>query len=628
MGLEEVKPSKGKCSRSKPLKTASSKQVALLFLYLLPIAGVIWFITYFGVDVPIADQWVLPELLEKAATQKLTWGDLFELHNTHRILFPRLIFIGLGLLSSWNIKIELYFSLGLVILTALILYQLAVNTSIIKRGWLFHGTNLLTCILIFSLYQSWLWGFQLPIFWINSCVILACFILTAPSFNPQVNHTKFRLSGAGICCFIVSFSSAQGLISWLATVPCVVSLMHRNLEAKLTSQKYLKTICQPLTIWLLLLILSCRIYALGYIQEPEPKSNLSLIEYLATATQFLLNLLAAPLTNSLSGGWVLGLITLLNFLGLMFYFSWGMLTPTQPPTVLNHQTFDRSAPWISIGLFSFLTSGLMTLGRVDLGGSYPLYAVRYTTHTVLLLIAIIQLWRVLIEQKQCELPPEVTQNFNLLYSFFAGILVCLIGVRTEEAIASTQADFFYVKSGQTCLEVLNYLEDSVFFNQSPERCLLRMSKSTWWIQEGVKSLQTVGLRNFLQDADFITHSPQTHGYIDFPVATSKPFQLQDQDSIQLSGWAVFPGQKQQPQLVFLSTKALNSYSFFANAYVVQESPDIAEFFKSNRYSKSRWSVTFSANNLAQGEQVIQAWIYDSIQQQFLRLDGEVKVEIS
>ncbi|HAN73960.1 MAG TPA: hypothetical protein DCQ63_06465 [Planktothrix sp. UBA8402] len=86
-------------------------------LYLIPILVVTGFIIYFGVNVPFYDQWVVPALLEKTATGTLQFKDLFELHNNHRILFPRLIFIALGFISSWNIKLELFFSLCLAIIT-------------------------------------------------------------------------------------------------------------------------------------------------------------------------------------------------------------------------------------------------------------------------------------------------------------------------------------------------------------------------------------------------------------------------------------------------------------------------------------------------------------------------------
>ncbi|NJO45648.1 MAG: hypothetical protein HC835_08435 [Oscillatoriales cyanobacterium RM2_1_1] len=634
-----------------------TQEVLLFLLYSIPIIAVIWFIAYFGIDVPVADQWVLPELFEKVTARTLKFSDLVELHNTHRIVFPRFILISLGFLSSWNIKVEMIVSLGLVSLTFLVLYRLAVNTSIKPSDWLFHLTNGLTCVLIFSLYQSWLWGFQLAIFWINLWVVLACLILiSSPGLKPQSSHNyttfltllkygsgwrdvsptaksvppgienrckyrcTYKLINAGICCFIASFSSAQGLLSWLATIPCVIVLSHRNLPKAFP--RNLIQLWKPLTIWLLLFLVCCGLYITGYIQESKPESNLSRLAYLSTAAQFFLNLWAAPLTDSPDWGWILGLIIILNFLALMADVCWVRQVPASS---IRHQSFEQGMPWVSIGLFSVLTNGLTTLGRTDLGGDYPLYAMRYTTHTLLLFIAILQLWRVWIEQKQFTSKPGAFQNSRLVYGFFSGILVCLIGLRTGGAIAAAQDDLSTLHRSQTCLEVFDYLENSIFFNQSPDRCLLRLSKSTWWIQDGVNSLQNAGLRYFAENITFVSNPTQIYGYIDFPADLSQVFSWQSQDSIQLSGWAIFPKKMQQPQLVFFSSG--NSKTFFAEADIGQESLDIATFFNSKLYHQSRWSVTFSPSNLGIGENIIKAWIYDPSQQQFLQLKGELKLDI-
>jgi hypothetical protein len=44
------------------------------------------------------------------AAGTLGFADFFAQHNQHRILFPRLIFFGLGRLTHWNIRAELFVS--------------------------------------------------------------------------------------------------------------------------------------------------------------------------------------------------------------------------------------------------------------------------------------------------------------------------------------------------------------------------------------------------------------------------------------------------------------------------------------------------------------------------------------
>ena len=579
----------------------SKTSFILLAFYLLPLVIVIGFITQFGVNIPIYDQWVLPKLLEKVATNQLDFSDLFELHNNHRILFPRLIFIGLAFLSDWNIKLEMFFSLGLAVFTFIALYILASLTSSPRYRNLFHLANLLTGYLIFSLNQEWLWGFQLPIFLINFCLILACLILYLNILN-----SKTKLILAAICCVVASFSSAQGLITWLAVVPLILSQNKTQISKP-----------KQLLIWLTGFIMSAAIYAIGYQQEPRI-INLSFSEYLLTAIHFFLNLLAAPLVQLPIVSSLIGIILLSIFIGIsIYYLKTAYLNFPEPLTQLT--------PWLSIGLFSLLTSLLMTWGRVEWGWNYPLTATRYTTHTILLIISLIQLCRVLITNSQTFW--KINRNNSILiYSFCAGILFSLTAVSSHATITQAQLEFPYKNSSQTCLTLFSYLEDSEFFKTSPNRCLLPMSKSTWWIRDGVKSLEKIQMRNFAENISFVAQPPQIYGYIDYPTTPETPLKINPNDIIRLRGWAILPQQKQQPHLVFLSDGEQNS--FFANAYVMRESPDIADYLNSNRYRLARWEVILSAESLPIGETEIKAWVYDPQNQQFVRLESQVKISIA
>ena len=590
----------------KQLSSLSKTSSILPVFYLLPAVIVIGFIGLFGVDIPVYDQWVLPKLLEKVATNQLAFGDLFELHNNHRILFPRLIFIGLAFLSDWNIKLEMFFGLGLAVCTFIALYFLASLTSSPKSRSLFHLANLLTGCLIFSLNQEWLWGFQLPIFLINFCLILACLILSLNFLS-----SKKKLILAAICCLIASFSSAQGLITWLAVIPLILSR-----DEPKTSKK------KQLFLWLTGFIISAGIYAVGYQQEPRI-INLSPGEYLLTAIHFFLNLLAAPLVQVPIVSGFIGIIILSLFLGLSARsLKTYSLISTPPETTQN--PYNQFAPWLSIGLFSLLTSLLMTWGRVEWGGNYPLTATRYTTHTLLLIISIIHLSRVFVSNSQ-NCGKFNKTNAVLIYSFCAGILFSLTAVSSHAAIDRAGLELPYKIGGKTCLTLFSYLEDSEFFKTSPDRCLLPMSKSTWWIRDGVESLKKIQMRNFTENLPFISQPDRVYGYIDAPATAETPLKIQTNDTFRIGGWAILPDQNQQPRLVFLSEGEQNS--FFANAYVRGESPDIAEFLNSNRYNLARWEVILSGESLPVGETEIKAWVYDPHQQQFVRLRGEAKINI-
>ncbi|MGB3403108.1 MAG: hypothetical protein WBA77_10500 [Microcoleaceae cyanobacterium] len=578
------------------MRRASFFKGVLLLLYLSPVFAVIGFILAFAVDVPAYDQWVLPGLFEKVATGNITFADLFELHNYHRILFPRLIYIVLGFLSSWNILAEISFSFLLASITYILLYQLSRLTSNAQHTILFHLANLTTCLLIFSLTQRWLWGFQLPIFLINLFLVLGCLILSLPRLS-----ILLKLSLTALCCIITSFSSAQGLMVWLAMLPMVISLRGRGRVKRVG-------------LWISLFLICCGIYLIGYYQDPRI-IELTLIERLLISTQFFFNLLAAPLLSSPRITWIFGIIILINFIFLSTYFI--------QKQYLKFKTLGQAAPWLSIGLFSLITSILMASGRVEQGADYPIYAIRYTTHTILFLIAIVQLWRIWIEQKIDFV--KVYHPSSLLYSFFVGIVICLIWVKSGDMWVETQQDNVPLKNSNTCLYLVNYLEESEFFKTSPERCLLRMSKTTWWIRDGVESLQNIPLRQFAQNLTFKSNTPEIYGYIDIPENQNNLIQLNSGETLTLSGWAIFPNLETQPSLVFLSLD--NRQSFFANAKINLPSPDIAETLNNSQYQRQRWNVILSTDSLPSQPTEIKAWVYHPQQKQLLQLQGKVQVSV-
>src|SRR5208282_4675420 len=100
-------------TQSRPIQSEISPPGSLLarhggkMLALLPLAFLIWMVSRYAVSVPFGDQWELVPLLEKTYHETLTFHDLWAQHNEHRILFPKIIMLGLAHLTGWNIYYEL-----------------------------------------------------------------------------------------------------------------------------------------------------------------------------------------------------------------------------------------------------------------------------------------------------------------------------------------------------------------------------------------------------------------------------------------------------------------------------------------------------------------------------------------
>jgi len=178
-----------------------------------------------GVDVPFWDQWDgTAPLFEKMAAGTLRFADFFAQHNEHRILFPRLIFFGLGRLTHWNVRAELFliWFLGLVCLFNI--WQL-----MWRSGWKDSGFWILfsSSVLLFSplSQENFLWGFQigflLPLACVTTCIWVATYVRHPLNFVFAI-----------MLCTVCTFSIASGLASWLLATPLLMLAQTRSTSSR------------------------------------------------------------------------------------------------------------------------------------------------------------------------------------------------------------------------------------------------------------------------------------------------------------------------------------------------------------------------------------------------------------
>jgi hypothetical protein len=571
------------------------KKILLFTIYLIPVLLLIGFIANFSVNVPVDDEWRLASLFEKIATGNVTFNDFWALHSNHRIVFPKIIIAVLAFVSQWNINYPLCFSIGLAVLTLIAIYQLSSRQVQNAGDNLWHLANILTCILLFSLVQheNWLWGFQLAWFLVNLCFVAAVYGLSS-------NHKllpNIRISIAALFCFIASFSLAQGLLSWLAVIPAVVVL-----EGNTTQKR------KRLIIWMLLFVATCAVYSIDY--HPSRKTSIiSLLHKPLVVIDYFLSLLGSPIVRSPVISPLVGLLIFASFLFVGFHFG----------KKINQHL--EAVPWLSIGLFSVLSALFITVGRAEFGAIQAIESSRYTTNSILLLIALVQLGQLFVRGKSAT----PNRNYKLVYRVLAGVLIGIIVVNSGQAIAQSQATLPYKQGGKDCLALINYLEPSDFFNDSPESCLRVLSKKTWLVREGAAIIDKIGWRKSAKNVEFIDKKEAVFGYFDKPQTSDKSLKIQKNANVKSAGWAVLPESLQQPNIVLLSYG--DQKTFFANAYVNLDSADIAKTLKSQVYSNARWAVSLAANNLPIGQTEIKAWVYNPVDNQFVKLRGDVKVTL-
>ncbi len=347
------------------------KKTTLLILYLIPVSLVIWFVAAFSVNVPFRDQWALVPIFDKVTAGTLTFRPLWALHSNHRIPFPKIIMTVLAFISHWNINYEIYFSIFLSLITFGIIYKISETTAKGVSDRLFQLTNIYTCFLFFSLvqYENWLWGFQLSWFLINLCVVSAVYLLNKKG---QIPAGK-KMFLAGISCFIASFSSAHGLLSWLAVIPSLFAL-----------EGTLKNKIQRLLGWMSIWVALVGIYTINYHPKNATYKIDSFGEQPVLPFYYFFCLIGAPIVRYPMLSAIIGLIIFSCFIGIIVCVI-KVINTSQLKLVL----ITELTPWLSIGLFSMLCSLAITIGRVRYGVEQALES-RYTTTSLLLIIACIQ----------------------------------------------------------------------------------------------------------------------------------------------------------------------------------------------------------------------------------------------
>jgi len=629
------------------------KKLILFTLYLIPVLLLIGFVANFSVNVPVDDEWRLASLFQKIAQGNVTFNDFWALHSNHRIVFPKIIIAVLAFASRWNINYQLCLSIGLAAITFIAMYKLSSMQVKKVADDLWHLANILTAILLGSLVQheNWLWGFQLAWFFVNFCFVAAVYALVSNhKLLPNIavfNRMKYsrdtavpcpypisalhylRISIAALFCFIASFSLAQGLLSWLAAIPAVAALEGN------AAQKRRRTIA-----WMLLFVATCAVYSIDY--HPSRKASIiSLLNKPLVVIDYFLSLLGSPIVRSPGISAFVGLVIFAIFVFFVVYFGKKIVSssvassvsansekqPQVPAIPSSLAITDRkdiaenyqALPWLSIGFFSVLSALFITAGRAEFGAIHAIESSRYTSNSILLLIAVVQLGQLFVRGNDRETKATLKRNYKFIYRVVAGLLIATIILNSQQAIAQSRSALLYKQGAQDCLQLINYLEASDFLNNSPESCLRVLSKKNWLVREGAAIIDKIGWIKFAKNVEFISNTEKVYGYLDKPQTSDKSLTVKQNDAVKAAGWAVLPENLQQPKIVLLSVG--DKQSFFANAYVNSDSPDIAKSLKSELYNNARWAVDLSGNDLPIAQTEIKAWVYNPVDNQFVQLRG-------
>ncbi len=326
---------------------------ASIALFVVWLAGdLAWRMHTYCYNMRAADQIAMEPLFAAMYADTLTWEELWQQHNEHRILFPRILLLALGRITGWNVNYELLLNYGFACATfALVLALLARmrrQLHICQPCWLLPTL----AVLHFSLAQceNWLFGMNMVIY-LNVCCVVAALSLLAV---PKLHFPGFLAALA--MAVVASGTFANGLLLWLlGTLQLLV--LHRRRLAYTAG-------------WALCGSAVITVYLTGYFRPAHHPSPVFPDENPAGFASYLFTYLGSPVSNGSAA---------------MLAGACGIIVLSAALWVLYRRQVPLSVvlPLVSLAAYAVGSGALTALGRTGFGITQALTG-RYVTISLLL----------------------------------------------------------------------------------------------------------------------------------------------------------------------------------------------------------------------------------------------------
>jgi len=531
----------------------------------------------YGVDLPVADDWNLMPTLIKAHQHSLTFFDFFSQNNEHRYVFPRLMLLVIGPLSSGNMKALMFCSLILAVLASGGMWYLLGRTtqlSLDKRLLLLGLVNLF----LFGPVQvgNWTWGGQFVLFLSN------LFLVTGVA----VAISRRSLSAKFVICLVIAlvatFSFGSGAVLWVIIFP-VALLFETRVRVM---QRY-----WWLAGWFFAGALAMKAYFFHYVRAPIPHA--AAFDYLFYISIFFGNHLskAAPI-YSIAWAATIGITLMVFYLGGALW------------TILSRDaSFRRKMlPWLAIGAFTFISAALAAATRIGMGVNQSLET-RYTTFSLYLTLSIIGMFAVIATNTQSD--PDVNSRVTTSLRWLtAGSLTLLLAGHVYASVWGI--DLFDKIQKQRLHAKAAVFFTNVLDSQPAHDAYICVDQGQ--VREKANSLDRLG---FIHPP--LVHTPE------LSKLASRPQQAGFFESVSLEGqvckavgWAMIPkGYRPADAVLLAYDDPTRGPIAFALTVPTGPRPEVVQATHDDRVGLSGWSYEFERSKIPAGDHRITAWAFDA-----------------
>jgi hypothetical protein len=333
----------------------------LWLIILLPPLALAILLLKFSVNVPFWDQWELVPIFRNVRNGHFYLNDFWQLHNEHRLLFPRLVMIGAAVITGWNIRVEILINF----LLALGSFGLLISLYFKNKPKLTPFTSLFTAFMFSAIWfsplqgENWLWGWQIQWFLSVLGIMMVLYAL-ADTITDTLSWVKviFMIAGG----VIAQFSLGNGIIIWPLAI---VALLYKRTELK------------KVAVVAGTAIFTTGLSFMSYHAPAGTPSRTEVLSHPIAFIKYVLIYIGRPLSS-------LGKLTPL--IGLLILSLFVLLTVWL--FVRYRKRFDACLPWIVLGCYGILSAIVTASSRINLGTAQA-YSARYTTISSLVLVGII-----------------------------------------------------------------------------------------------------------------------------------------------------------------------------------------------------------------------------------------------
>ncbi|MBF0553066.1 MAG: hypothetical protein HQK96_00745 [Nitrospirae bacterium] len=334
---------------------SAGNRKTIFFLSLLPVLICFMYIWYYGVNVPYWDEWDNFPLIDKVLTGNFNFSMFYDQFNEHRIVLQRVTMVILGILSSYNTKVDMYFSQITMVIMVFILF------IEFKRllGQNFMALFVPIPYLAFSLMQAvnTLYAIQAVAYYSVFFSVLTFYLISRLDYCETRGKLILQCALPIASALATSFTFTCGLMVWpVGFLQILISGIQKRLKIFM------------LCVWPIMGAATFLLYFSNYTHPTGSPPAMIFFKYPLQGLTYFSYLLG----NILYAGRMVNLIA-----GIFIVLAAFLLFISIPFNKLPRYSF-----WIASFTYSFLAIFAIAFGRSTLDFEYLYLPIRYTTYGV------------------------------------------------------------------------------------------------------------------------------------------------------------------------------------------------------------------------------------------------------